>query len=229
MDGHKLKIARGLAAAVAVLALGVAAAPAAADDAAQTYAVGSQPMLLAQQIARTHWGYDPCQGQVAITWTTMPDTINAQSTWANPTDAYNNSTQNMDCSIQFNDAISWDWNRFCTVLVHEYGHLTGHAHSPDPADVMYAYYVAPLSDCVAAAPAPVVPTAPAQADQLSRAASVAPVLPRGNQAAGTTAAVATAHIHKVHETHRVHKRHKAHRKRHHRTRHHHTRRHAHRG
>lgn len=44
-----------------------------------------------------------------------------------------------DCEIWLrSDWPSWPWLLLCTEVVHEVGHLAGFAHSPDPADVMYA-------------------------------------------------------------------------------------------
>ena len=37
--------------------------------------------------------------------------------------------ENVQCRIVFNRLIAYDWARFCTVLVHEYGHLAGRAHT----------------------------------------------------------------------------------------------------
>src|SRR5689334_3295400 len=80
-----------------------------------TYAVGSQGMVLAQQIAREYWGMDACGGQVAISWTVQDDYINAVSTWSNPVSSYGAPAQNSNCSIAFNVKAPFDWNMFCTV------------------------------------------------------------------------------------------------------------------
>jgi hypothetical protein len=68
--------------------------------------------------------------------------------------------------------MTYSWPKFCTVLVHEYGHLTGHPHTVDGADVMSPIYRAPLPACttadpseppVAPAPVPTTTTTPDEA------------------------------------------------------------------
>lgn len=46
----------------------------------------------------------------------------------------------------------------CTVVVHEYGHITGHQHSSDPRNVMYWKVTRPYWRCSRAYPAPPVRT-----------------------------------------------------------------------
>src|SRR3954471_24724556 len=54
------------------------------------FATGSAPMQLATQLARAHWGTDPCSGNVTIVWQPLGPDINAQSSWTNPRSAYDN-------------------------------------------------------------------------------------------------------------------------------------------
>ena len=139
------------------------------------FAVGTQTMQPAQQMARAHWGVDPCGGQVQVLWSLLSPEINAQSSWTNPTSAYDNPTQNGDCKVTFNPSASFDWSKFCTVMIHEYGHLAGKPHSPDQNDVMAAYYNKPVAECGTQQPgtAPAAAPAPKPAAQgPARAASV---------------------------------------------------------
>jgi hypothetical protein len=108
-------------------------------------------MQVAQNIAREHWGVDPCGGQVQVTWTVEAPRINARSYWSNPTSAYGAPALNTACRIEFNAAAPYDWDMFCTVVVHEYGHLAGHQHAPDGPDVMSPIYRQPLAACAATA------------------------------------------------------------------------------
>src|SRR4051794_4357121 len=134
----------------------------------QQFAIGGAAMQSAETVAQSYWDAQPCGGDVSIKWTDQAPDTNAVSSWVNPSSAYDNPTQNFNCEVDFNRDIGFDWARFCTVLVHEFGHLTGHAHSPDPSDVMAAYYTRPLAQCVstsdptapAAAPVPVAAAAP---------------------------------------------------------------------
>lgn len=111
------------------------------------FPVGSPAMATAQGIARMAWGADACGGQVAIRWARMAPLINAGASWANDGGIWSSPAANTDCSVVLNAAVAFDWPKLCTVLVHEYGHLTGHRHSPNPRSVMYAYYVRPYPPC----------------------------------------------------------------------------------
>lgn len=131
-------------AAFAALALAPMTSPTAA---AQTIAVPAPaPMLAtAQQLALTRWGRQACHGLVAIRWEHLGTRTNAQSRWMS-IDAADPSTYT-GCTIAFSLDVRWDWPRFCTIVEHELGHLSGHEHSPNPADVMSAYYYGPVSEC----------------------------------------------------------------------------------
>lgn len=140
------------------MALGVLAS-------AGTPALADQPANAteaAQQIASAYWGTDACGGAIEITWASLTGDINARSDWENPVAAYDDPAENADCTITFNTAQRWTWPMFCTVMVHEYGHLTGHPHSGDPTDVMYPFYGQPVAACATASGgAPAVPAATA--------------------------------------------------------------------
>lgn len=153
-----------LAASIAMIPLAlVTAGTGVADDVppATRFAVDSAAMATAQGIARAHWGVDACAGQVAISWGVDEASINARSYWANPYSAYDHPALNVQCRIVFNAQMTYSWPKFCTVLVHEYGHLVGRPHVADGTDVMSPIYRAPLEACMvdepgtqAAPPAP---------------------------------------------------------------------------
>jgi hypothetical protein len=175
--------ARALSGALlATCSLAFTAGPALAADPAADFAPGTSPVAAAQEIAKTHWQANPCGGQVTLVWMALSASVNATSTWANPAGQYDAPEQNTSCQIAFNTALTWDWTRFCSILVHEYGHLSGHAHSPDAADIMYAFYEHPVDECVAAAPGQ-----PATAPEIA-APAPAPAVP----AAAPTADSSTA-------------------------------------
>jgi hypothetical protein len=164
---------------LAAILLACAAVPTASAQAdlvlnpAGVFAVGSQPMQVAQGLARQHWGVDPCGGQVTISWTPLAPQINATSTWTNPRSSYDNPDLNGDCRIEFNTGMDFDWDKFCTVVVHEYGHLSGKPHSPDPHNVMAAFYDDALPECVAAEASVGQAPAPAPAADASKAGAQA--------------------------------------------------------
>jgi hypothetical protein len=152
----------GRRAASLVLAAGalLGASPAHADPAVD-FAPGAPAYETSAQIAQARWGVNPCGGQIAIVWMSLAPSTNATSTWSNPVGQYDAPEQNTTCQVTFNKDLAWDFTRFCSILVHEYGHLAGKPHVEDHADVMYAYYEAPVAECVAAAPAQPAPAPPA--------------------------------------------------------------------
>jgi hypothetical protein len=162
MDGEKVTAAikAGLRGAGLVLAVSLAMIPVAflttseghaADDvpASARYAVGSAGMLTAQSIAVANWGGTPCGGAIDVSWGPDDPTINARSYWANPNSAYDNPDLNTQCRVVFNVSMTFTWEKFCTVLVHEYGHLSGKPHTADGPDLMSPIYRAPLPVCSA--------------------------------------------------------------------------------
>lgn len=179
----RLEVVRRWTAALALLSAAVipmalvttgAGAQAAEPPASIRYAPGTPGMLAAQDIARRQWGVDPCNGQVAISWGTDEPTINARSYWANPRSAYDAPQLNVQCRIVLNTQLGFDWAKFCTVVVHEYGHLAGHPHVADGPDVMSPLYRAPLPACVATPESTEAPVA------IVPAAAAAPVAPRSS-------------------------------------------------
>jgi hypothetical protein len=175
MDGERLRsrIDAMRRRAVALALLSVATTPLAlmtfdegarADEtpASIRYAPGTPAMLAAQDVARRTWGVDPCDGRVDVSWATDDPSVNARSSWANPQSAYGAPQLNVQCRIVLNGTLVFDWSKFCTVLVHEYGHLAGHPHDDDGPGVMSPIYRAPLPACsaptaLAAAPASAPP------------------------------------------------------------------------
>jgi hypothetical protein len=103
----------------------------------------------AEAVAEGFWGTAACSGHVAIAWRVRARRVNAVSSWANRHTAYGDPDHNFACRVEFNPRAPWTWAKFCTVLVHEFGHLTGHEHSPDPHDIMAPLFTEPLPACVA--------------------------------------------------------------------------------
>jgi hypothetical protein len=107
------------------------------ESPATRYPVGSTGMTTAIAVADRYWNASPCNGDVALTWWAYsPKTEEARAFWTNPLAFYGAPELNTACAIVFNSQAWLPWPRFCTVVVHEYGHLTGHPHSDDPRDVM---------------------------------------------------------------------------------------------
>jgi hypothetical protein len=145
--------ARGpsLAAALVSLSAAGAALAQAPPDPSQRYPVWGNAVKTAVQLARRHWAMDACGGQVALAWGRLDSSVNAQSRWQNPRSSYGDPQLNTSCSLTLNTDAQFDWPKLCTILIHEYGHLTGHPHVDDPHDVMNPYYVGPAPECAATA------------------------------------------------------------------------------
>lgn len=100
-------------------------------------ALASPRVDAAERIAAAHWHGQPCT-PLAVVKRTLPRPYLAVA-------------QPWRCRIVLNRRRLHDlrdWNRFCTVMVHEEGHLKGLGHSRDPRNVMYPRYVRPLPACI---------------------------------------------------------------------------------
>lgn len=145
----------------------VTAKAAVADDgrpSAERFPVGGPAMQAAIGVAAGYWGTNACNGDFTVTWEPMDRMTNATASWRNPTDAWNNPGENFDCEIRFNTEADYDWQKFCSVMAHEIGHLAGKDHTSDQRDVMSPVYSEPLGECVASAE----PGAPVAAPAVSR-------------------------------------------------------------
>ena len=147
---------RTLAAVAAALALAALARPTGAEpahDPAQRFPVWGAAIKAATSLAVRHWGLDPCGGRVVVSWARMDPGFNAKSGWDYTPGTPDDPRTRTNCTLALNDAVPFDWPKLCTIVMHEYGHLTGHPHSGDPHDVMSPYYSEPAAPC-AAAPEP---------------------------------------------------------------------------
>lgn len=137
-----------LAAVAGALAVaGLLATTATAGPSAR-YAPTSPATAQAERIAQAYWGAEPCGGTVRVRWVRQLADINALSTWASPSaDPYGDPAANSNCTIDLNPAATFDWAKFCTVVVHEYGHLLGHDHDQLPGQLMSEVYTTPLAQC----------------------------------------------------------------------------------
>ena len=85
---------------------------------------------------------DPCGGVVGTTKASLPGSLYAHASWS-----WGSAPHFTDCLIRFSSDHSFSWLEFCTIMVHEYGHLAGREHSDNPRSVMYPVYARPDPRC----------------------------------------------------------------------------------
>jgi hypothetical protein len=98
----------------------------------------------AQQIAVEKWGPPPCDAPVVIGMEPR-DTDLAFASWTDDLGLQR------ECKVVFTTTRDWAWPDYCTVMVHEYGHLGpwGNHHSDNPESVMWPYLGLHFPPCVA--------------------------------------------------------------------------------
>lgn len=170
-----------------------------AQSPADRYPADGVAVQAAKNLSASYWadGAAPCGGRpVTVSWISEDGALNARASWTR----YSRSTdpaEFFDCRIAFNKGAwgEWTWPKFCTVMVHEMGHLYGHPHSD--GGVMDAYYKGPIAECetpeptlapVAVAPVPTPP--PAAPASAPKPAAPAPPTPAPHQPAADKRATA---------------------------------------
>jgi hypothetical protein len=125
----------------------------AAPEPAEWRGTSAEALAIAEQKAYELWGVKPCGGaykvelvseaQLAAIEGLAPGTMTdgGLSSWESPTgpNVYSSpATTWTDCAIYL-DAAQWtlpfkEWPMVCTIVLHEWGHLTGHPHSHEPGE-----------------------------------------------------------------------------------------------
>lgn len=111
----------------------------------------------AKAIAVAKWGA-PCNGEfIPVTKEVIPPFDNQDGTKSYYTAEAKYSYKSAEdllppftqCSVVFdiNEAKGMPWEKFCTIMVHEYGHLVGVQHSKSEFSLMYYTYLFPYKKC----------------------------------------------------------------------------------
>lgn len=129
--------------AVLALALGTATATARAtpSDALPARAI---------EVASAQWPDSRCRGREAVIWTSQ-EALDRE----HPGERLGAVADPPTCSVQLSqEARGFSGPRLCALLQHEFGHLAGHMHGDDPADVMYHGTIPWTVPCTIAFPPP---------------------------------------------------------------------------
>jgi hypothetical protein len=165
---------------VAAIVVGLAATGAATGAAGAAaarrahFSANSSAIRSAYALAVAYWHRTPCAGDVTFNWTDAPGSRIATAYWTS--DGSGDPNQFSGCHIVLHRSATSDWPMFCTVVLHEVGHLTGHAHVRDRANVMYPFYVGPRGPCTRTQPAS-APAGPAPAETPPASAPPSPPTP----------------------------------------------------
>lgn len=85
----------------------------------------------ATAIANTVWN-TPCDGHVDRLWFNFYEPPDPSPPGALA------STQVEICRVQFNSGERWPWEKLCTVVIHEWGHLAWFRDPSNPADPIHS-------------------------------------------------------------------------------------------
>ncbi|MDE2103140.1 MAG: hypothetical protein KGL39_38195 [Patescibacteria group bacterium] len=124
-----------------------------------------QALAIAEQKAYELWGATPCNGAYRVELVSNERLASVEglpaasivsggvSMWESPTGAnvFSSPADTWTGCAMYLDAPEWelplkDWPMLCTIVLHEWGHLTGHPHSaeagepPEPAPLTHEQY-----------------------------------------------------------------------------------------
>lgn len=153
------------------IALAATGAAGAASGRRAHFSAGPGVIRAAYALAVGYWHRTPCAGNVGFSWNDAASSRIATAYWS--ADDSRDPARYTDCHIVLHREAGTDWAKFCTIVVHEVGHLTGHGHVRDRGNVMYPFYVGPRGPCIRPQPT----TAPEQTPPQAPAVPAPPTPP----------------------------------------------------
>jgi hypothetical protein len=97
-------------------------------------------------VASAHWPDSPCHGRELVHLVPQA-TIDAVLSEDAPDTHAGYAHRGGDCDVFIADWVQKQPRIYCSLLVHEFGHLAGHEHSADPTDVMYGARIVIPQEC----------------------------------------------------------------------------------
>lgn len=131
---------------VAVAATAIATPAATAATPEQQWPIDGPGVQTALQIANQTWGVPICPGSGGFTirFGALAHGTVGMARYTDSQDPF----EMRNCSITLSTGTDWYWEKLCSVIVHEVGHLTGRGHEEDEHDVMAAMYREPAAACM---------------------------------------------------------------------------------
>ena len=148
---RRVALLRVLIAALFAVAAFTASPASAATSTAQQFAADSATWKRAYDTAVAYWGQTPCAGDVETQWRGLERDLNALASWSAIPNAAPSTFS--DCDVAFNTELDWDYATFCSVMVHEVGHLLGHVHNDEAGHIM-SHVTTTMVPACQTAPAP---------------------------------------------------------------------------
>lgn len=103
-----------------------------------SWPAGGEPRIrVAREVAEWRWGR-VCHGQPVHIYNRPLKKYIAIAVW---------DKGRTNCAVTYSTTYPWAWWSLCRATVHEWGHLAGAHHVPNPLAVMFPYTLEPWRPC----------------------------------------------------------------------------------